>query len=125
MSKLESLTPEALASGPSSPGITRGLAFEGEGCRVLRSRAAPGTTSGWHHHGDYDVYGYVVSGTVRLESGAGGKDAISIGPGGFLHVPSKTIHREINPSSDEGAEVILFLRGTGQSVVNVEGPNPA
>jgi hypothetical protein len=28
----------------------------------------------------------------------------------------------VNPSSTEGGEVVLFLKGDGQTVFNVEGP---
>ncbi|HBY93297.1 MAG: cupin domain-containing protein [Ardenticatenaceae bacterium] len=121
MSKLQAVQKDALTEAASSPGITRDLAFKGEGLVVLRSRVDPGTVSGWHHHGDYTVYGYVVSGTARLESGPGGRDAITVGPGGFFSVPPHTVHREMNPSATEGGEVILFLQGTGPTVVNVEG----
>lgn len=118
MSKLQALQTDALSETLSTPGITRQLAFEGEGHRILRARSDPGVVSGWHHHGDYDVYGYVVSGSVRLENDLG--DAISISTGDFFHVPPHTVHREINPSPDEGNEVILFLRGTGALVFNME-----
>ena len=122
MSKIQALRTDALSETPSSPGITRHLAFKSEGKLVVRSRTNPGTISGWHHHGDYDVYGYLASGSARFESGPGGKDAVSLGPGDFFHVPPHTIHREVNPSRDEGQEVILFLSGTGPLVVNVNGP---
>jgi len=125
MSKLRALQKDALTESASSPGITRHLALEGERVLVVRSRVDPGVVSGWHHHGDHAVYGYVVSGTARLEGGPGGKDVITVGPGGFLYVPPYTVHREINPSSTEGGEVILFLAGAGAMVVNVEGPDPA
>jgi quercetin dioxygenase-like cupin family protein len=36
---------------------------------VVRSRVDPGVVSGWHHHGDYGIYGYVVSGSARFEDG--------------------------------------------------------
>jgi uncharacterized RmlC-like cupin family protein len=68
------------------------------------------------------VYGYVVSGTARLESGPGGRDAILVEPGGFFSVPPHTVHREINPSQTEGGEIILFLQGSGAMVANLEGP---
>jgi uncharacterized RmlC-like cupin family protein len=120
MSKIQALKREALSESSTSPGITRHLAFKDEGSKVLRSQTEPGTVSGWHHHGDYEVYGYVVSGSVRLENGSDKENAISIGPGDFLHVPPHTVHREINPSSDEANDIILFLRGNGPLVVNVD-----
>jgi uncharacterized RmlC-like cupin family protein len=99
------------------------MAFQGEGFLVVRSRVDPGVLSGWHHHGDYDVYGYVVAGVARFEGGPGGRDAVSVGPGDFFHVPARTVHRDVNPSQREGQEVILFLKGAGPMVVNVDGPD--
>ena len=124
MAKIQILEQGALPKGASSPGITRHRAFEGEGLKVLHSHADPDTVSGWHNHGDYYVYGYVVSGTARFESGPGGTDAVSAGTGDFFAVPPHTVHREINPSSTKDQEVILFLQGTGPTVSNVEGPDP-
>ena len=122
MSRIQTLKADSLPEAPSSPGITRHLAFKGEGKLVIRGRTTPGAISGWHHHGDYDVYGYMVSGSARFESGPGGEDPVSVGQGDFFHVPPHTVHREINPSTDEGQEFILFLSGTGPLVVNVDGP---
>jgi quercetin dioxygenase-like cupin family protein len=118
MSKLQALYFDALPETSATPGITRYLAFEGEGYRILRSRTDPGVISGWHHHGDYEVYAYVVSGSGRFENNLG--DAVSVGPGDFIHVPPHTVHREINPSPDKVNELILFLRGTGPMVFNVD-----
>jgi uncharacterized RmlC-like cupin family protein len=92
---------------------------------IVRACTEPGVRSGWHHHGDYDVYGYLVSGVVRFEEGPGEADAVSVGPGDFFHVPARTVHRDVNPSASDGQEAILFLRGTGPMVVNVDGPMPA
>jgi quercetin dioxygenase-like cupin family protein len=76
--------------------------------------------SGWHTHGDYDVYGYVVSGICRLESDQGEKDSMTIRAGGFFHVPPHTVHREINPSKNKSNDVLLFLHGSGQIVYNLD-----
>ena len=125
MAKIQGLGKDALSGAPGSPGITRQMAFQGEGFLVVRSRADPGVLSGWHHHGDYDVYGYMVAGVARFEGGPRGRDVVSVGPGDFFHVPSRTVHRDVNPSTTEGQEVILFLKGAGPMVVNVDGPDHA
>lgn len=125
MSKIRALVKDALSEAPGSPGIIRHLAFQGQGFVVVRSRVEPGVISGWHHHGDYDIYGYIVSGTARFENGPGGGDAVSVGPGDFFFVPARTVHRDVNPSGTEGQEVILFLQGSGPMVVNVDGPDQA
>ncbi|MFW5941793.1 MAG: cupin domain-containing protein [bacterium] len=125
MADITCLRKDALPDAPDSPGITRHLAFGGEGFRVIRSQVDAGTVSGWHHHGEHDVYGYMVKGTIRFESGPGGSDVTIAGPGDFFHVPAGKVHRDVNPSDAEGQEVILFLRGSGPVVVNVEEPDPA
>jgi quercetin dioxygenase-like cupin family protein len=125
MSKIQALPMNDLTETPSSPGISRHLAFKGEDYLVVRARSAPGTTSGWHHHGEYDVYGYLVSGSARFESQDGKDDAISLRPGDFFHVPHHTVHREINPSSNERNEFVLFLRGTGPMVINLDDSDQA
>jgi quercetin dioxygenase-like cupin family protein len=125
MAKIRGLEHDTLSEAPGSPGISRHLAFNGDDFLVVRSRVEPGIVSGWHHHGDLNVYGYIVSGTARFENGPGGRDATSVGPGDFFHVPARTVHRDVNPSGNESQEVILFLRGSGPMVVNVKGPDPA
>lgn len=122
MSKIQSVRADALSESSSTEGISRNLAFKDKDKLVVRARGVPGATSGWHHHGDHDVYGYLASGSARLESGPGGRETIAIGPGDFFHVPPRTIHREINPSAEEGQEFVLFLSGAGPLVVNVDGP---
>jgi uncharacterized RmlC-like cupin family protein len=92
---------------------------------AVRSRVDPSIISGWHLHGDYDIYGYNVSGSVRFENAPGGIDVVSVGPGYFFYVPVRTVHCDLNPSGTEGQEVILFLQWSGPMVVNVEGPDPA
>lgn len=124
MADIRAIEKDALSEAPGSPGITRHLAFRGDDFLVVRSRVEPGVVSGWHHHGEHDVYGYLISGSIRFEDGPRGRDATSVSPGGFFHVPARTVHRDINPSATEGQEAILFLRGSGPMVVNVEGPDP-
>lgn len=119
MSKIQALKRDALPEASASPGILRHLAFKGDSYLVLRARSDPGTVSGWHYHGDHDVYGYLVSGVARLE-GESGKDAITLNAGDFFHVPSHAVHREINPSTEQTNEFVLFLYGSGPLAVNVE-----
>jgi len=125
MTKPHVVGKDALTEAPvTTSGITRHVAFQGKDFRVSRSLVAPGIVSGWHHHGTYDQYGYMVSGVARLEYGPGGHDAITIGTGDFWHTPANSIHRDVNPAATEGQVAIIFYRGTGPMVVNVEGPEP-
>ena len=77
--------------------------------------------SGWHHHGAHQTAIYVLAGRMRMESGRGGGDVVEAGAGDFIYVPSGAIHRESNPGAEQAVAVIL-RSGTGEVVVNVEGP---
>jgi len=123
MARFEAMHKDALKEGPSSgAGVRREVAFSADGVRVLRSRGAPGATSSWHTHGDHDVYGYLVRGSARFESGAGGRESMEVEAGDFFCVPARWVHRDVNPSPTEGQEFVLFLHGDGPLVVNVDGP---
>jgi uncharacterized RmlC-like cupin family protein len=80
--------------------------------------------SGWHHHGDHETSIYVVSGTMRMESGPGGESVVDATAGDFLHVPKGAIHREGNPGDSE-SHLVVVRAGRGETVVNVDGPAPA
>ena len=82
---------------------------------------APKAFSGWHHHGDYESAIYVLNGHVRIEWGPGGRTVLDGGPGDFLFIPAREIHREGNPT-DATTDVVLVRAGQGEVVVNVDGP---
>jgi uncharacterized RmlC-like cupin family protein len=105
----------------ATSGMVREQAVAGEGVWLGLVRAAPNRPSGWHHHGDYHTYFYVDSGRILMEFGPGGAKVVEAGPGDFVHVPPRVIHREVNSADDEGV-VILVRVGSGPPVVNVEGP---
>ncbi len=125
MKMIETMERGTLPEAPATPGIKRFLAFEGDGCVVVRSNTDPGSVSAWHHHGEYDVYGYIIAGAERFEFGPGGGEAVLVQAGDFFHIPPGLIHRDVNPSPDEDQEVVLFFRGEGPLVVNVNGPDQA
>jgi uncharacterized RmlC-like cupin family protein len=97
--------------------VTTGRLWSG----VVTTRA--GAASGWHHHGDHDTAIYVVSGSVRLESGPGGDSVVEAGPGDFVYVPPGAIHREINGGSTT-SELVVTRAGHGATTINVDGPAP-
>jgi uncharacterized RmlC-like cupin family protein len=84
-------------------------------------RTAPGMLSGWHHHGSYESTIYVMTGALRMEFGPGGAETLETGPGDFLYVAPRAIHRESNPSADE-SRIIVVRAGSGEPVFNVDGP---
>jgi uncharacterized RmlC-like cupin family protein len=112
-----------VAAADATSGVVREQAVAGDGVWAGLVRTAPGRSSGWHHHGDYNTYFYVVAGKVRMEFGPGGTHVVEAGPGDFVHVPNGIVHREVNPADEEGT-LILVRVGSGPPVVNVEGPLP-
>ena len=86
-------------------------------------RTEPGVASGWHTHGERDSYIYVIAGSVRIEFGPGGREAIDAGPGDVIINPARTVHREITAAADP-VEAFVVRAGSGPPVINVEGPDP-
>ena len=113
---------DELTETARTPGMARREAFATEGAWVGVVRMEAGMVSGWHHHGDYDSYLYVIEGRARFEFGPGGGDAVEGGGGDFVMIPARTVHRETNPGSRESA-VALFRVGAGIPVFNVDGPD--
>jgi uncharacterized RmlC-like cupin family protein len=56
-----------------------------------------------------------------MEFGPGGTEVLEAGPGDFLHVASRAVHRESNPSKEE-ARIVVVRSGSGDPVFNVDGP---
>lgn len=102
-------------------GMIREEAFGTEDCWVGYVVAEPEMVSGWHHHDGFTTYLFVESGTVRLEFGPDGMNAVDGVPGSFVRVPPHTVHRESNVGP-EPCRVVLFRTGSGTPVVNVDGP---
>jgi uncharacterized RmlC-like cupin family protein len=119
--RVTAVAADALRSGAATPGIVRETAFETPHATLMRARAEPRAASGWHHHGDRDVLGYVVRGLARFEFGDGGRDSVEIAAGGFFRVPARLVHRDVNPL-DEPQEIVLAIVGDGPLVVNVDDP---
>ena len=104
-----------------TPGMRREQAIADDHSWVGAFTAAAGTVSGWHHHGEYDSYIYVISGRIRLEFGPGGGEHADAAAEDFIHVPRNVVHREGNPGDAE-AHAVLVRVGSGASLVNVAGP---
>jgi uncharacterized RmlC-like cupin family protein len=84
-------------------------------------RTAAGLAGGWHHHGGRESYIYVLRGSVRIEYGAAGRDAVTAAAGDFIFTPARLVHREIT-SPDDPAEFFVVRVGSGPQTVNVDGP---
>lgn len=86
----------------------------------MQARCEPGMTSGWYHHGDRDVFGYLISGRARFDFGLGGAPRVEMEAGEFMHVPAGLIHRDVNPDPEREQLRVLVMAGSGP--VAVEGP---
>jgi uncharacterized RmlC-like cupin family protein len=115
--------PTERIEGAPTPGMTREQALVTPTMWAGFVRTDAGMVSGWHHHGEYETSIYVVSGTLRMESGPGGVEVLDAAPGDFVYVPAGAIHREGNPTDDESTLVVVRA-GTGDPVTNVDGPAP-
>lgn len=78
--------------------------------------------SGWHHHGERELYAFIRSGHLKLEYGQKGKDSVDAYEGDFIHVAPGVVHRDINPEAGKELYVVNILVGEGLPVVNVDGP---
>lgn len=122
MAIVEAVTSDERETGDETPGIEPNVAFEHDANIVVRALVTGGTESGWHHHGDRHVYGYLLAGEAAFEYGRGGEDRTDLTVGDFFHLTPGAIHRDINPGDAEQV-FILNVVGSGPLVVNVEGPN--
>src|SRR3989475_13144732 len=121
MPRIEVVHRTELKKGESTPGIFRETAFESSNVLVSRTRLERGAVSGWHHHGTHELYGFLVSGQLRLEYGPKGADAAVVGPGDFFHVPPGLVHRGVNPDRARELGIVNIPVRRGHPVVNVEG----
>jgi uncharacterized RmlC-like cupin family protein len=122
MPTIEVVRKDALTPGDMTQGIRRDRAFEGDNVVMARSQIAGGTISAWHHHGTRHLYGFLVSGRLRFDYGAKGKESVELAPGDFFHIPAGLVHRDVNVSKKEVAVVVNLSLGTGPAVVNVSEP---
>lgn len=124
MNKPRKVTAAERVKGDPTRGMAREEAIATDRIWSGLVRTEAGMTSGWHHHGEYETIVYVISGAIRLEFGAEGGEVVEAGPGDFALIPSNTVHRESNPSQEEG-QAIVVRSGSGKPTFNVDGPDAA
>jgi uncharacterized RmlC-like cupin family protein len=83
---------------------------------------AAGAASGWHHHGDWDSYAYVIEGVLRWEFGANGTESIEVAAGDVGRVPARLVHRDVS-AGETGLKLVLFRTGQGELTIDVDGPD--
>jgi len=114
--------PDELVEIEGPPEIHRRQAFAKPGLWAGLTTTEPGLVSGWHHHGGHDTIVYVISGSVAIEFGEGGRQAIQAGAGDFLVIPSGLIHRESTPGDEPSRSVVIRSGGDGPPTIEVDGP---
>jgi uncharacterized RmlC-like cupin family protein len=119
--RIRVVTPGDRKAGPSTPGMDRQQAFASDDMWSGLVRTEAGMVSGWHHHGEYETVIYVLTGSLRMESGPGGANTVEADPGDFVQVPKGVVHRERNPSAGP-ADLVVVRAGRGESTINVDGP---
>lgn len=119
--EVRKISPEERTEGGGTPGMIREQAIATDRTWAGLARTEPGMVSGWHHHGDYESTIYVLSGALRMEFGQGGTQTLQAGPGDFLYVAPRAVHRESNPT-DQESQIVVVRSGSGEPVINVDGP---
>ena len=123
MKQIDVVRRSDLKAGDSTQGILRKKAFDVSGVTLAQTHVPGKAASGWHHHGERDLYGFVVAGRLHLEYGPEGGLVADVGAGDFFHVPPRLIHRDVNPNQDEAAVIVNITVGEGPPLINVDGPN--
>lgn len=118
------VTPGDRTPGPPTPGMERQQALATDEMWAGFVRTEAGMVSAWHHHGECETVIYVLTGALKMESGPGGSDTVEAGPGDFVYVPKRLVHRESNPSAVP-ADLVGVRAGRGESTFNVDGPDPS
>ena len=121
MSTIYRVRPDERVEDQPTPGILRERVVQTEGMWAGFARTDAGMVSGWHHHGEYESAIYVLTGSLRMEFGSGGDETFDAGPGDFVFVGKGVVHRESNPSAEQGTAVVVRA-GQGEPLTNVEGP---
>ena len=116
------IRPGERTEGTATPGMIREEAVATEGLWAGYVRTGAGMVSGWHHHARFETVIYVTSGALVMEFGPGGRDVLEAVPGDFLYVAPGAIHRESNPTTEE-SHIIVIRSGSGDAVINVDGPD--
>jgi len=109
-------------AGPGQP-IGGQAVFDIPGAHIGLVRLAPGAVGKWHHHAACNFFGYVLSGTLTLEHGPGGRTVERIPAGRFVRIPPRVIHRDRN---DSGVTVLVATACIGPEPMSqpADGPEP-
>jgi uncharacterized RmlC-like cupin family protein len=112
------------AAAVTAPGSTALEAFQMDRSWFGRVGNTAHQESLWHVHPNHDIYAYALTGRYFADFGPGGRERAIAEPGDVIQIPPGVVHREGNP--DDGTTDRIVLRvGSGQVIVNVDGPSEA
>src|SRR5437660_11486573 len=97
MATIEVVRSRELHRGDSTEGIVRERAFEDDRAVVGRSRISGGVVSAWHHHGTRHLYGFLVAGRIRFDSGPAGREFVALAAGPVVPMAPGLVHRAVKP----------------------------
>jgi len=114
---------EYLKDGPNTPGQMRKTAFSPDGLWIGQCEVtARDQASQWHHHENYDSIMFMLEGTIRVDWGPNGEKNFVLRPGDYAFFGRKAIHRAQIIEADGDCRYVFVRIGSGESVVNVDGP---
>jgi uncharacterized RmlC-like cupin family protein len=108
-------------SGPATAGMERRQLYDSAEAWAGWVRTDAGVAGGWHHHGGHDSFIYILSGSLTIDFGPGGRESVRAEAGDFIFNPANLVHRETT-SPDGDVEAFVVRVGDGPHLVNVEGP---
>ncbi|UXX83209.1 cupin [Roseovarius pelagicus] len=117
------LTQADLQDGPNTPGQNRQTAYSEDGLWIGQCEVtARDQPSQWHHHKDYDSIMYMIEGRIRVDWGEYGEKSFEMGPGDYGFFGRKVIHHAQIIDAPDNCRYVFVRIGSGESVVNVDGP---
>jgi len=108
---------EAFVSTQPLANLTRRMPFPDAAVQQVVGHADSRITSEWHHHGDNDVFGYVIEGEGYVDDGS--NEPLLATAGSWFHVPAGVVHRDVNPVDAE-QDYVLWLTGSEPRIVYVD-----
>jgi uncharacterized RmlC-like cupin family protein len=118
------IAPEAFSElpGPPNAPFVRRQCYDDGHVWIGVATTEPGTVSPWHHHGEYDTYGYLLEGEARAEFVDPDRETVDCKiPGSFIFLPKGVAHREMNPGTTRN-RILIMRVGHGQSIFPVDAP---
>ena len=116
---------ELVSAQPATPGMDRRVAFHHDDAWAGTVTTEAGIRTGWHVHPGHDTFIYIQTGQGIVEYGPGGARSQEAGPGDFILIPKGVVHREGTADGSNGVHGVLVRVGSGELVVNTDGPDPA